>query len=122
MADKTKIAVALAFVAAGLAGFYYLAEGTSVFNATFFRVLVLFAGILAGCGVAWFTQPGREFFAFAKESWVETKKVVWPTRDETLKMTGLVFAFVLVMAFFLWVTDKSLETALYDWVLGWKRA
>jgi preprotein translocase subunit SecE len=47
---------------------------------------------------------------------------VWPTRDETLRMTALVFGFVLLMAVFLWVTDKSLEVVLYDWVLGWKKA
>ena len=117
MADKVKIVVALALLAAGVAGFYYLAE-----SAMFYRVLALLAGILTGCAVAWFTQPGREFFAFAKDAWAETKKVVWPTREETLKMTGLVFGFVLVMAFFLWVTDKSLEIALYDWVLGWKKS
>ena len=117
MADKIKIIVALILVAAGVAGFYYLAE-----SAMIYRLLAVLAGILAGCAVAWFTQPGREFFVFAQDSWAETKKMVWPTREETLKMTGLVFAFVVVMAFFLWVTDKSLEVALYDWILGWKKA
>jgi preprotein translocase subunit SecE len=117
MADKIKIVVALLLLVAGVAGFYYLAE-----SPTIYRLLALLAGILAGCAVAWFTQPGREFFAFAQDSWAETKKVVWPTREETLKTTGLVFAFVIVMAFFLWVTDKSLEVVLYDWVLGWKKS
>jgi len=117
MADKIKIVVALAFVAAGFAGFYYLVE-----SATIYRLGALLGGIVAGCVVAWFTQPGKEFFVFAQDSWGEVKKVVWPTRDETLRMTALVFGFVLVMAVFLWVTDKSLEVVLYDWVLGWKKA
>ena len=51
----------------------------------------------------------------------EVKKVVWPTRKEALQMTGYVFAFVLVMAMFLWLTDKTLEWVLYDLILGWKR-
>jgi len=115
MADKIKIVVAFALLAAGVAGFYYLAE-----EAFIYRLGALAAGILAACAVAWFTQPGKEFFAFAKDSWSETKKVVWPTRKETLQTTGVVFVFVVVMAIFLWTTDKSLEVVLYSWILGWK--
>ena len=62
------------------------------------------------------------FFGFAKESASEAKKVVWPSRKETLQTTGLVFAFVVVMALFLWLTDKSVEWVLYDIVLGWRRS
>ena len=51
----------------------------------------------------------------------ETKKVVWPTRKESLQTAGAVFAFVVVMAVFLWVTDKSLEYLMYDLLLGWKK-
>ena len=117
MADKIKIIVALALLAAGVAGFYYLNE-----SALIFRLLALAAGIAAACVVAWFTQAGREFFAFAKESWAETKKVVWPTRKETLQTTGVVFALVVVMAAFLWLTDKTLEWSLYDLILGWRKS
>ena len=53
---------------------------------------------------------------------VETKKVVWPSRKETLQTTGIVFAFVLTMAIVLWMTDKTLEWVLYDLVLGWKKS
>jgi preprotein translocase subunit SecE len=53
---------------------------------------------------------------------VETKKVVWPSRKETVQTTGIVFAFVLVMAIVLWMTDKGLEWVLYDLVLGWKKS
>ena len=51
----------------------------------------------------------------------ELRKVVWPTRKEALQNTGYVFAFVFTMALFLWITDKVLEWALYDLILGWKR-
>jgi len=116
MADKIKFALALLLVAAGVAGFYLLSE-----QALVLRVLAVIAGVAAGAAVAWMTAPGREFAVFAGEAWTETKKVVWPTRKETLQTTGIVFAFVVVMAVFLWVSDKTLEWALYDVVLGWKR-
>jgi len=115
MADKLKFALALILIAAGVAGFYLLSEQVLVL-----RVLAVLGGVIAGAAVAWFTEPGRRFAVFLKETVTETKKVVWPTRKETVQMTGIVFAFVLVMAVFLWLTDKSLEWVLYDLVLGWK--
>jgi len=72
--------------------------------------------------VAWFTEPGQTFFAFGRESWTETKKVVWPTRKEATQTTAAVFGFVVIMAVFLWISDKSLEWVLYDLILGWKKS
>lgn len=115
MADKLKFALALILIAAGVAGFYLLSEQVLVL-----RVLAVLAGLIAGGAVAWFTEPGRRFAVFLRETITETKKVVWPTRKETMQMTGIVFVFVLVMAVFLWLTDKSLEWVFYDLVLGWK--
>ena len=69
----------------------------------------------------WTTAPGKEFFLFAQEAVVETKKVVWPTRKESFQTAGAVFAFVVAMAVFLWVTDKGLELVMYDVLLGWKK-
>jgi preprotein translocase subunit SecE len=71
--------------------------------------------------VGYFSAPGRQFALFAGESIGEVKKVVWPTRKETTQTTAAVFAFVVVMAVFLWLTDKSLEWILYELVLGWKK-
>ena len=115
--DKAKLVVAIALVVAGLAGFYYFSE-----QALVLRVLYVIAGIGAGTAVAWFTAPGQEFFAFARDSWGETRKVVWPTRKEAIQTTAAVFGFVFVMALFLWVADKALEWALYDLILGWKKS
>lgn len=116
MADKIKFALALLLVIAGVAGFYYLGEQPMIL-----RVLSVLAGLGAGGAVAWFTAVGRRFIEFSHEAVVETKKVVWPSRRETMQTTGIVFAFVLVMAVVLWMTDKSLEWVLYDLVLGWKK-
>jgi preprotein translocase subunit SecE len=51
----------------------------------------------------------------------EVRKVVWPERKEAIQMTLYVFGFVVVMALFLWLTDKALAWVLYDLVLGWKK-
>ena len=116
MADKIKFALAVALVIAGVAGFYLLAGKPAIFG-----VLSVLAGIGAGAAVAWQTAQGQRFFAFGKDAWTETKKVAWPTRKETVQTTGIIFAFVVIMALFLWIADKSLEWALYDLVLGWKK-
>jgi len=116
MIDKVKLGIALVLVALGLAGYYWLSESALVL-----RILAVVAGIIAGGVVAWFSAPGREFVLFAGESLAEVKKVVWPTRKETMQTTAAVFAFVVVMAVFLWLSDKTLEWVLYELVLGWKK-
>jgi preprotein translocase subunit SecE len=117
MADKIKFVVALLLVAAGIAGFYLLSEQAMVL-----RVLAVLFGLVAGGAVAWKTEPGQQFVVLSREAVSEAKKVVWPSRKETMQTTGIVFAFVLVMAIMLWITDKSLEWVLYDLVLGWKKS
>jgi preprotein translocase subunit SecE len=114
-ADRLKFALALAVVVAGIAGFYFLEEQPTVV-----RVGSVLAGLLVGAGVAYLSEPGRRFFAFSRDSWAETRRVVWPTRKETIQMTITVFVFVVVMAIFLWLVDKTLQVALYDWFLGWR--
>jgi preprotein translocase subunit SecE len=77
--------------------------------------------LAAAVGVVFTSDSGKQLTAFGRDSIRETKKVVWPTRKEAMQMTGYVFAFVFVMALFLWITDKTLEWVLYDLVLGWRR-
>ena len=116
VADKIKLVVAVALVVAGIAGYYLLAAQSIVL-----RILAVVAGVAAGVAVAWTSTLGQEFVVFAREALVEVKKVVWPTRKETMQTTTAVFAFVVVMAIFLWLSDKTLEWVLYDLVLGWKK-
>ena len=68
------------------------------------------------------SESGKRLLAFGRDAWREMKKVVWPTRKEAMQTTGLVFAFVVIMAFFLWVTDKSIEWVLYDLILQWRKS
>ena len=103
MVDNFKLLAAALLVAAGIAGFYLLSDMPTVV-----RVVSVLAGLATAAGVAWFTAPGRQFFAFSQESVTEARKVVWPTRRETMQMTGVVAVFVIVMALFLWMVDGSL--------------
>ena len=116
MMDKAKLATAVALVGLGVWGYYWLADSALVL-----RVLIVIAGLLAAGAVAWWSEPGKQFALFAGESVAEVKKVVWPSRKETLQTTAAVFAFVVVMALFLWITDKGLEWVLYDLIMGWKK-
>ncbi|WP_044530406.1 preprotein translocase subunit SecE [Herbaspirillum sp. B65] len=113
--DKIKIALAIVAVVAGVVGFFVLSD-----QQTPVRAAALIAGLLVAVAFAWTSAQGRGFVNFAKQAKDETKKVVWPTRKEAMQITGVVFAFVLIMAIFLWGTDKLLEFLLYDVILGWK--
>jgi preprotein translocase subunit SecE len=116
IADKAKLGLAVVLVGAGIWAYYWLAD-----RALVLRLLAVLAGFAAAAVVAWLSEPGRQFLTFAVESWAEVKKVVWPTRKETIQTTAAVFAFVVVMAIFLWISDKTLEWLLYDLILGWKK-
>ena len=115
-ADKARIAIAVALVLAALVGFYLLGKQGQVAQWG-----ALIVGLGAAVVVFLTSEPGKEFVAFGRDSWREVKKVVWPSRKEAIQMTAYVFAFVLVMALFLWFTDKTLEWVFYDLLLGWKK-
>ncbi|GAA4032721.1 preprotein translocase subunit SecE [Actimicrobium antarcticum] len=114
--DKLKVALAICAVIAGVVGFYVLADKSGMVRAS-----ALVCGLLVAIAIAWSSTPGKDFLNFASEAVRETKKVVWPTRKEAMQITAIVFCFVLVMALFLWGTDKLLEFLLYDVILGWKK-
>ncbi|MHB0918259.1 MAG: preprotein translocase subunit SecE [Thiobacillus sp.] len=103
MADKLKLLVAVMLVISGVAGFYFLADAPTVVRVLSVIVGVVLAGVVAGM-----SAPGKQFFRFTLEARDEAKKVVWPTRKETIQMTGVVMAFVVVMALFLWAVDSIL--------------
>ena len=115
-ADKAKLAAAVALVIAAVAGFYLLGKQGQVAQWG-----ALLAGLVAAVVVFFTSETGREFAAFGRDAWKEVKKVVWPTRKEAIQMTAYVFGFVVIMALFLWLTDKTLEWVFYDLILGWKK-
>jgi len=103
MVDKVKSVIAGLLVVAGVAAFYYF--GDKILIA---RVGMVIAGLVVGGVLFLTTEWGRQFKAYAQDSVDETRKVVWPTRKETLQTTAVVFAFVVIMALFLWLVDGSL--------------
>jgi preprotein translocase subunit SecE len=115
-ADKAKLGAAALLVIAALAGFYLLAKQGQVAQWG-----VLIVGLVAAFVVFVTSETGKEFVAFGRDSWKEVKKVVWPSRKESIQMTLYVIAFCAIMAIFLWLTDKTLEWVFYDLILGWKK-
>jgi len=115
-ADKAKLGVAALLLVGGVAVFYLLGQ-----QDLWMRVLAMLAPMAGAVGVFFASEPGRQLVAYGRDSAREVKKVVWPTRKEAMQMTGYVFAFVVVMALFLWLSDKTIEWVLYDLILGWRR-
>jgi len=116
VADKAKLVAAAALVVAALAAFYLFGKQGQ---------LVQWGALLLGLAVAvvvFFTsEQGKALYAFGGDAGRELKKVVWPARKEAIQMTVYVFGFALLMALFLWLTDKTLEWLFYDLILGWKK-
>ena len=115
--DKIKVALAVVAAIAGVVGFFYL-KGMN--KPAYLCASALLAGLVFAVLLLWSSSSGRDFLNFAKESVRETRKVVWPTGKEARQITMIVFAFVAVMAIFLWGTDQLLQFLLYDLILGWK--
>ena len=115
-ADKAKLGLAVALVLASLVSFYLLAK-----QGQLAQWGALLACLVAAVVVFMSSESGRQFLAFGRDSVREVKKVVWPARKEAMQMTAYVFAFVFIMALFLWLTDKTLEWVFYDLILGWKK-
>jgi preprotein translocase subunit SecE len=115
-ADKAKLAVSGLLVIGAVVAFYALGKQDQ-----WLRVLALLGLLVVAVGIFFTSETGKQLIAYGQDSVKEVKKVVWPTRKEAGQMTLYVFLFVFVMALFLWITDKTLEWALYDLILGWKR-
>ena len=113
--DKLKVTLAVVAAIAGIVAFYVL-----VGQPKYVRLGALVGGVVIAAVLILISQLGRDLIAFAKESVREAKKVVWPTRKEAGQMTVVVFGFVLIMAAFLFTTDKVLEYLIMNVILGLK--
>jgi preprotein translocase subunit SecE len=115
-AEKMKLALAAGLVLAAIVAFYMLTKQGQL--AQWGALL----GCLVAAGAVFFSsETGKQLIGFGRDSVREVKKVAWPTRKETVQMTAYVFGFVLIMAIFLWATDKTLEWLIFDLILGWKK-
>jgi preprotein translocase subunit SecE len=114
--NSTWVAVLAGLLVIGaLLGYYGLANESMAV-----RLAVLIGGIVVALAMVAITSNGKRFIVYAKDSWNEVKKVVWPTRKETTQMTMIVFAFVAIMSIFLWSADKVIEWLIFSVFLGWK--
>jgi preprotein translocase subunit SecE len=105
-ADKAKLSAAVAVAILGVVGYYLLAN-----QATWMRWLAVAAGLVLAGLVVNFSRYGAEFRRFLELSRNELRKIVWPTRDETIKVTIAVFVFVIVAGVFFWALDLVLAWA-----------
>jgi preprotein translocase subunit SecE len=103
--DTALITLSVLVLLVGIGAFYWYEE-----QALAIRIAMVVAGLGLGAGLAWFSSYGREFWQFAQASRIELRKVVWPSRDETIKTTYVVFIFAILMGLFFWGLD---------WVLTW---
>jgi preprotein translocase subunit SecE len=115
-ADRLKMGASIALLVFALAGYFLLAQ-----QGVWVQWAAFIVGLVAAVGVFLTSEPGQQLIGFGMDATRELKKVVWPTRKEATQMTLVVFAFVFVMALFLWLTDKTLEWIFYDLILGWKK-
>ena len=112
MIDKIKLVLSALLLAAGIAGFYLLAD-----KALVLRILAILAGVAAALAVLWTAPQGQAALGFLSESVAEAKRVVWPTRKETIQTTIAVFILVAVVAAFLAVVDIGFAY-MVQWLMG----
>src|SRR5689334_16873991 len=105
-ADRLKLAAAIVIVLGGVAAFYVLAN-----QAVWIRWLPVIGSLLVAAVVVAFSRYGSEFRRFMELARIELRKIVWPTRQETLQTTLVVFGFVIVAGIFFWVLDLVLAWA-----------
>ena len=103
-------------VLAALVAYYLLGQ-----KGALIQWAALLVCLVGGVVVFLSSLQGRRLVGFGRDAWREVHKVVWPTRKESMQMTAYVFGFVVIMALFLWLTDKTLEWVFYDLILGWKK-
>ena len=101
--DVVKQVFSLIFVVAGVAAFYYFSELSLLY-----RVLGLVFVAISVVAIMLTTATGKNALGFILESKQEVRKVVWPTREETVRTTLLVFAMVIIVVFVLWLLDMFL--------------
>ena len=102
--DWLKWLVVMALVGLGVFGNWYYQD-----ESLLFRVLALVGAAILAVGVALQTERGRATWSLMKESRSEIRRVVWPTRQETLQTTMVVLVLILVFALILWLLDSALS-------------
>lgn len=106
--DTVKLVIAIALLLAGIVGFYYFENWQGQPVSVLFRVLGLLAAVGASVAVALSSLSGKRLLSFMQDSRLEVRKMVWPTRAETLQTTLMVMVIVIILSIFLWGVDSLL--------------
>ena len=113
--DIGKLILAVAVVAGGIFAYSWYGNDANVSSAV--RLLGLLVAVAAGITIGAFTAPGRRLREFVAEAQFEMRKVVWPTRDETIKTTGIIILVVILLSLLLGLIDLILKSVILDWLL-----
>ena len=113
IADRLKLGLSVLVIIAGIVAFSMLESKIPMVG----RVAVFLGSLILAAVIAWMSEPGRRTIAFAQDSYNEVRRVVWPTRKETIHMTMMEFVFVFVLALFMCQVDSSLSWLFYDVLL-----
>jgi len=111
-ANTAKLALALIVLAAGVVGYYWFNE-----LPTWQRLFILIGGLVVGGAIAFFTRAGQSMRDFLVESNFELRKVVWPTRQETIQTTLVIIVVVIILSILLGLIDIFLKWAILDHLL-----
>jgi len=114
-ADIAKLVLAVLVLAAGIFAYSWFGADGSIPQSV--RLLGVLVALVASLAIGAFTAPGRRVRSFLGESQFEMRKVVWPTRDETLKTTGIIMVVVIVLSLLLGLIDLILKSVVLDWLL-----
>lgn len=118
MLDKVKISVASLLVLAGIVAYYQLPQLMGGDVSSPMRWAAVVGAIIVAAIVTMTSSYGRSLVEFAKGSRIELKKMIWPSRQETLRATMMVIVIVIIAALYLWGVDALSFSAIYDWILG----
>lgn len=113
VADKLKLVAAVVIVLIGVAAFYYLSD-----HSVLIRAGIVIVSVIAAFAVALMSGPGQAAWEFSKSARTEVRKVVWPTRKETMQATGIVLLLVILVGLYLFFVDKIMFWVIYDIILG----
>jgi preprotein translocase subunit SecE len=114
-ADIGKLTLAALVLVAGIVAYSWLGRDGSISSSV--RMLGVLAALVIALAIAAFTAVGRRVRTFITESQFEMRKVVWPTRDETLKTTGIIILVVIALSLLLGLIDLILKTVILDWLM-----
>jgi preprotein translocase subunit SecE len=114
-ADIGKLALAALVLIAGIFAYSWFGRDGNIPSSV--RLLGVLAALVIALAIAAFTALGRRVRNFITESQFEMRKVVWPTRDETLKTTGIIILVVIVLSLLLGAIDLLLSSVILDWLL-----